>query len=439
MEIVIKAAQLLLSLSILVIIHEFGHFTFAKLFKTRVEKFYLFFNPWFSLFKFKKGDTEYGLGWLPLGGYVKISGMIDESMDKEQMAKDPEPYEFRSKPSGQRLLIMLGGVMFNIIFAFLVYSMILFAWGDKYLPTENAKFGIICDTLALDMGLQHGDKILSLDNEKVIDFHDIIPEIVYNGINTIQVDRNGSKVDIPIPGDFIKRFIKTKSFFDYGYPFVIRDFEKGKPAESSGLKVDDKITGINGKPTIFYSFVGPELMSNKNGAVTVQVERDGRPMEFAMNVAASGQIGVYPVNPKNFFELKEINYSFFESLPAGVTKGVKTIKSYLKDLKLVFTPETQAYKSLGGFIAIGNIFPGKWNWHIFWNMTAFLSIMLAVLNILPIPALDGGHVFFLLFEIITGRKASDKFMEAAQIVGMILLLGLVLFANGNDIIKLFTR
>ncbi len=439
MIVLIKAAQLLLSLSILVILHEFGHFAFAKLFKTRVEKFYLFFDPWFSLFKFKRGDTEYGLGWLPLGGYVKISGMIDESMDKEQLAKDPEPYEFRSKSTGQRLLIMLGGVLFNVILAFFIYSMTLFAWGEKYLPTENAVFGIQCDTLALDMGLQHGDKILTLDNKKVEDFHDVIPEIVYNGAKTIQIDRKGSRMEIQIPEDFIQQFIKKKKFVNYGFPFVIREFEKGSPAEASGLEIGDKIIGVNGKETIFYDFVVPELEGNKNGAVTVQVDRNGTPLEFAMHVTSSGQIGVYPVDPKTFFELKELNYGFFESIPAGVTKGLGTITSYLKDLKLVFTPETEAYKSLGGFIAIGDIFPGKWNWQVFWNMTAFLSIMLAVLNILPIPALDGGHVTFLLFEIITGKKPNDKFMEIAQIVGMILLLALVLFANGNDIIKLFTR
>ncbi|MCK5820721.1 MAG: RIP metalloprotease RseP [Bacteroidales bacterium] len=439
MIVLIKAAQLLLSLSILVIIHEFGHFTFAKLFKTRVEKFYLFFNPWFSLFKFKRGETEYGLGWLPLGGYVKISGMIDESMDKEQLAKEPQPYEFRAKPSVQRLLIMLGGVMFNIIFAFLIYSMTLFAWGEKFLPTENVKFGIVCDTLALDMGLQHGDKILSLDNEKVADFHDIIPEIVYNGAKSIQVDRKGSHVDIVIPDDFIARFIETRSFMNSGFPFVIAKFEKGSEAEESGLKVDDRITGINGKETIFYEFVGPEIKQHKNGAVTVQVDRNGVPLEFAVNVSAGGTIGIHPTDPAAFFVLEEKHYGFLASIPAGTVKGVKTIKSYLKDLKLVFTPETGAYKSLGGFIAIGNIFPGQWNWKIFWNMTAFLSIMLAVLNILPIPALDGGHVLFLLFEIVTGKKASDKFMEIAQIAGMIMLLALVLYANGNDIIKIFTQ
>ena len=439
MTILIKAAQLLLSLSILVIIHEFGHFTFAKIFKTRVEKFYLFFNPWFSLFKFKKNETEYGVGWLPLGGYVKIAGMIDESMDKEQLSKEPQPYEFRSKPSGQRLLIMLGGVLFNVIFAFLIYSMILFTWGEKYLPTANAEYGIICDTLALNMGLQHGDKILTLDNKEVKDFHDIVPEIVYNGAQTIQVNRNGQLLDIQIPDDFVAQYIQRKSFINYAFPFVIRSFIKDSPAELAGVQAGDRITGVNGKEVPFYDLVGVEIVKHKNEPIRLEIDRNGKAMEFTVLVDDAGKIGVYPEDPKSFFKLEEIHYGFFESIPAGITKGVSTIKSYLKDLKLVFTPETKAYKSLGGFIAIGNIFPGHWNWNTFWNMTAFLSIMLAVLNVLPIPALDGGHVMFLLFEIVTGRKASDKFMEYAQIVGMILLLALVLYANGNDILKLFTR
>ncbi len=439
MTILIKAAQLLLSLSLLVIIHEFGHFTFAKIFKTRVEKFYLFFNPWFSLFKFKKGDTEYGIGWLPLGGYVKIAGMIDESMDKEQLSKEPQPYEFRSKPSIQRLLIMLGGVLYNIIFAFLIYSMILFAWGEKYLPTANAEYGIICDTLALDMGLQHGDKILTLDNKEVIDFHDIVPEIVYNGAKTIQIDRKGQRLEIKIPDDFVAQYIQKKSFINYAFPFVIRDFVKDSPAKLAGVKIGDRITGINGKEILYYDLVGAEIVKHKSEPIKLEVDRDGQTMEFTVLVDSDGKVGIYPEDPKSFFELEEIQYGFFASIPAGVKKGVKTIKSYLKDLKLVFTPETKAYKSLGGFIAIGNIFPGQWNWNTFWNMTAFLSIMLAVLNVLPIPALDGGHVMFLVFEMITGRKPGDKFMEYAQIAGMILLLALVLYANGNDILKLFTR
>ncbi len=439
MDILIKAAQLLLSLSILVIVHEFGHFVFARLFKTRVEKFYLFFNPWFSLFKFKKGETEYGIGWLPLGGYVKIAGMIDESMDKEAMKQEPKPWEFRSKSSVQRLLIMLGGVMFNVIFAFLIYSMILFAWGDTYLPTKNVKYGIVCDTLATNMGLKHGDKIITVDNREVEDFHDLVPEIVYRGAKTIQIDRNGELQSINVPADFVEQYLEKKSFIDYAFPFVVRDFIHGSPAREAGMKVDDRIVGINGTDVPFFTLFSLEIQKLVGDSVTINVDRNGEQLDFRMAIPETGKIGVYPVDPKSFFELKEIKYGFFASIPAGIKKGVQTISSYLKDLKLIFNPETKAYKSLGGFISIGNIFPASWNWQIFWNMTAFLSIMLAVLNVLPIPALDGGHVFFLTFEMITGRRPSDKFMEVAQIVGMVLLLALVLYANGNDILRLFQK
>jgi regulator of sigma E protease len=446
MDIVIKAAQLLLSLSLLVIIHEFGHFIFARLFKTRVEKFYLFFNPWFSLFKIKRGDTEYGVGWLPLGGYVKISGMIDESMDKEAMKLPPQPWEFRAKPSGQRLLIMLGGVMFNVLFAFLIYSMILFAWGEKYLPTQNVKYGIICDTLALELGLQHGDKILTVDNHKVEDFHDVIPEIVYKGAKTIQVDRNGQLMEIPIPASFVSNFIETSrkskgksGFIYYAYPFVVRDFSQGYPAKESGIQINDRIVGINDIDLPYFDLFVMEIKNHAGDSVLIQVDRNGERLSFPILIPEDAKIGAFPTDPKSFFDLKEIKYGFFASFPAGVKKGVETISSYLKDLKLIFNPETKAYKSLGGFIAIGNIFPATWNWQVFWNMTAFLSIMLAVLNILPIPALDGGHVFFLGFEIITGKKPNDRFMEVAQIVGMLLLLALVLYANGNDIVRLFQK
>lgn len=439
MVILIKAAQLLLSLSLLVIIHEFGHFIFARIFKTRVEKFYLFFDPWFSLFKMKRGDTEYGIGWLPLGGYVKISGMIDESMDKEAMKLPPQPWEFRSKPSGQRLLIMLGGVLFNVLFAFMIYSMILFTWGEKYLPTKNVKYGIICDTLALNMGLRHGDKILTIDNHTVEDFHNVIPEIVYKGAKSIQVDRGGLMVNITVPDNFIRQYIEKKSFIYYAYPFVVRDFISGYPAKESGLKINDRIIGINGQDLAYFDLFVLEIKKHMGDTVSINVDRNGEKLAFPLVVPKDGKIGVYPQDPKSFFELKEIKYGFFASFPAGVKKGIETISSYLKDLKLIFNPETKAYKSLGGFIAIGNIFPSIWNWQIFWNMTAFLSIMLAVLNILPIPALDGGHVFFLGFEIITGKKPNERFMEVAQIVGMILLLALVLYANGNDILRLFQK
>jgi len=438
MDVLIKAAQLLLSLSILVIVHEFGHFTFAKIFKTRVEKFYLFFNPWFSLFKFKKGETEYGLGWLPLGGYVKISGMIDESMDKEQMDKEPQPYEFRSKPSGQRLLIMLGGVLFNALFAFFIYAMALFVWGESYLPTNNAKYGIVCDSLALEIGLQHGDKILTLDGKQIEDFYDIVPELVYNGAQSIQIDRNNQKLNIAVPENFVGRYIQEKSFIDYTYPFVAYDFTGDSPAKASGMLQGDEIVGVNGQELHFFQLIVIEIQKNIGKTISLDVLRDGQKHSLEMEVPESGKIGVYK-NPSDFLDFADMRYGFFASIPAGVGKGVGMIKSYLQDLKLVFSPKTKAYKELGGFIAIGNIFPEEWNWYRFWMLTAFLSIMLGVLNLLPIPALDGGHVLFLIIEMITGRRPRDKFMEYAQIVGMLLLLALVLYANGNDIIKLFTK
>jgi regulator of sigma E protease len=321
----------------------------------------------------------------------------------------------------------------------MIYSMILFTWGEKYLPTKNVKYGIICDTLALNMGLRHGDKILTIDNHTVEDFHNVIPEIVYKGAKSIQVDRGGLMVNITVPDNFIRQYIEKKSFIYYAYPFVVRDFISGYPAKESGLKINDRIIGINGQDLAYFDLFVLEIKKHMGDTVSINVDRNGEKLAFPLVVPKDGKIGVYPQDPKSFFELKEIKYGFFASFPAGVKKGIETISSYLKDLKLIFNPETKAYKSLGGFIAIGNIFPSIWNWQIFWNMTAFLSIMLAVLNILPIPALDGGHVFFLGFEIITGKKPNERFMEVAQIVGMILLLALVLYANGNDILRLFQK
>ncbi|MFC2118842.1 RIP metalloprotease RseP [Bacteroidota bacterium] len=448
LQVLIKAGQLILSLSILVLLHEFGHFIFAKIFKARVEKFYLFFNPWFSLFKIKKGETEFGVGWLPLGGYCKISGMIDESMDKEQLSKPPQPYEFRSKPSYQRLLIMLGGVLFNFITAFLIYSMILFTWGNEYLPTDNAKYGIYCDTLATDMGFRNGDIILSVDNKHVEDFRGIFEELIYNEVKTVQVKRNGKNFDVPIPEDFVSQFLERRSyyksnvskdpyfFFRPELPFIIGEFGDDSVGEKAGLEIGDKIVGFNDEPVKGFYHFGSKLanVSAQNSKITV--ERNGEFIQYSLTFDESMKIGAWADNSK-FLETETKEYGFFASIPAGIKQGSQSISNYLKDIKLIFTPKTKAYKSLGGFIAIGNIFPDTWDWMTFWTMTALLSIMLAVLNLLPIPALDGGHVLFLVFEIITGRKPADKFIEYAQIVGMLLLLALVLFANGNDIIKLF--
>ncbi len=439
MEILIKAGQLLLSLSILIIFHEAGHFAFAKLFKTRVEKFYLFFDPWFSLFKTKWGETEYGIGWLPLGGYVKISGMIDESMDKEQLKKPPQPWEFRSKPAWQRLLIMLGGVLVNFILAFAIYVMILFVWGEEYLPAENAKYGIVVDSLGQEFGLQNGDKIVSVNSKKIDNFRGIVPELLLNDPKVIKVDRNGQTLDIKFTDEMIGKIIKHKGpFFMVRIPFIAYDFVKDSPAQKAGMQKDDKIIALNGEETLYFDQFTDKIANYKDKEVNITVLRKGEKKDLLVHVSPEGKIGVYPLTDFDvLFNIKKVDYSLAQAIPAGIKKGYNEIGNYLKQFKLIFTPETKAYESVGGFIAIGNIFPAEWDWQVFWSMTALLSIMLAVINILPIPALDGGHVLFLIFEIVSGRKPSDKFLEYAQIVGMVILFSLLIFANGNDIVKLF--
>ena len=438
-SVLIKAAQLVLSLSLLVILHEFGHFMFARLFKTRVEKFYLFFDPWFSLFKTKKGETEYGIGWLPLGGYVKISGMIDESMDKEAMKLPPQDYEFRSKKTWQRLLIMIGGVTMNFIFALVIYSGVLYVWGESYLPTENAKYGIVVDEIGEQIGLQSGDKIISIDHQKVEDFHKVIPTVLLEIAKTIQVERDGQPVDVEISDADIALLVKAKSVMEprYLFEYKVAKFGKESVAEKAGMKKGDQILMVDSLEFTYYDQFQKYLKDHKGKSILVQIQRNGKNLNIPVQMNETGFLGVYAEAPVlSTFELKTISYGFFESIPAGIKKGATTVHDYLKQFKLIFSPKTKAYESLGGFIAIGNIFPGAWSWYAFWTMTALLSIILAVMNLLPIPALDGGHVMFLLFEMITGRKPNEKFLEYAQIVGMILLLALVLYANGNDIFKL---
>jgi regulator of sigma E protease len=444
MTILIKILQFVLSLSILVIIHEMGHFVMAKLFKTRVEKFYLFFDPWFSLFKYKRGETEYGIGWLPLGGYVKISGMIDESMDKEQMKLPPQPHEFRSKTSLQRLLIMTGGVLFNFISAILIYVFVLFAWGDTYLPTDNVKYGIVTDSVGYAIGLKNGDKIVSVDNQHVENFMHITADIVLNDRKTIQVDRNGEFLDIEIPKEYIPQMLKGKGQISYRipfYPMTIKSFEKDSPALSAGVMPGDELTAID---SIFFNYADEfqsYLRENSGKPVVLNILRDGRVENVSVTPNSAGLLGIAYTGRSldQIFDLKVLKYGLLESFPAGINKGFKTLADYLKQFKLLFSKDSKAYESLGGFITIGNIFPGVWDWQSFWNLTAFLSIILAIMNILPIPALDGGHVMFLLFEVVTGRKPSDKFLEYAQIVGMILLFSLLIFANGNDILRLLRK
>ncbi len=439
MEILVKVAQLLLSLSILVIFHEFGHYLAARVFKIRVEKFYLFFDPWFSLFKFKKGDTEYGVGWLPLGGYVKISGMIDESMDKEAMKLPAQPHEFRSKPSWQRLIVMLGGVTVNVLLAVGIYVLMLAWWGQEYLPNSEVKYGITVDTLGQKMGLRNGDKILTVDNKPVDDFFRIPATIILENAKTIQIERDGQPSEITLPAGMISQIINHKSpdFISVRIPFEVADFAPGSKAKSAGMKVGDKIIGINGATTIYFDEFKAVVQQNKGKNVDVKVLRGADTVALAVEVSDRGLIGVAPKAPNKYFVFKEHSYNIIEAIPAGISLAYSKTADYLKSLKLLFKPEVKAYESVGGFITIGSIFPSVWDWEAFWGLTAFLSLMLAVLNILPIPALDGGHVMFLLYEIITGRKPSDKFMEYAQITGMVLLFALLIFANGNDIVKLF--
>jgi len=439
MIILTKVVQLLLSLSILVIFHEFGHFIAARIFKTRVEKFYLFFDPWFSLFKFKKGDTEYGVGWLPLGGYVKISGMIDESMDKEAMKLPAQPYEFRAKPSWQRLIIMLGGVTVNVLLAIGIYVVMLSFWGEQYLPNSQVKYGITVDTLGQQIGLRNGDKILTLDNKPVEDFFRIPATIILENVQKIQVERDGNPVEIIIPRELVSEIVKHKSpdFISVRIPFEAADFAPGSTAKSAGMKVGDKIVGINGQTTLYFDEFKAVVQKHKGENVDVKVLRGSDTVALAVKVSDRGLIGVAPKSPAGYFTFKEYHYNIFQAIPAGTVKAYEKTADYLKSLKLLFKPEVKAYESVGGFITIGSIFPSVWDWESFWSLTAFLSLMLGVLNILPIPALDGGHVMFLLYEIITGRKPSDKFMEYAQITGMVLLFALLIFANGNDIVKLF--
>ncbi len=445
MDVFVKIVQLLLSLSILVLFHEFGHFLFAKLFKTRVEKFYMFFNPWFSLFKFKKGETEYGIGWLPLGGYVKIAGMIDESMDTAQMRKPAQPWEFRSKPAWQRLLIMLGGVMVNVVFAFLIYIMVLYTWGETYLPAENVKYGVVCDPLFEKMGMQTGDIVVSLDSVKVERFSDILADMTLDHPQTVQVEREGKLISLDIPETFTAdllalssknnrvRLLVPRQLMDSTY---VAEFADYSAAYDAGIRKGDKILAVNGRTFRFYDEFTDMLAANADSRVETKVLRGKDTLQFAFDLGNDGKFGIYFGSTERL-ELAFRKYSFGEAIPAGIAKGAQTISSYLKQLKLIFSPRVEAYKSVGGVMMMGSIFPGVWDWEIFWELTAFISIMLAVVNILPIPALDGGHVLFLLYEVITRRKPGEKFMEYAQITGMMILLGLFILANVNDIVRFF--
>ncbi|USD26839.1 RIP metalloprotease RseP [Flagellimonas marinaquae] len=443
--ILIKTIQFFLSLSLLIVLHELGHFIPAKLFKTRVEKFYLFFDVKFSLFKKKIGETVYGIGWLPLGGYVKISGMIDESMDKEQMKQEPKPWEFRSKPAWQRLIIMLGGVTVNFVLAVVIFIGLVFTYGEEYIANDSLKDGIWVTDKALgdELGIQTGDKILTIDGEEVEALSNIMPGLLLG--NEFTVERDGKVIEKQVPIDVIETLSedkdKSRALISYRWPFVINDIPKSSPNIDSGLQKGDAVVQLAGKSVEYRDQVTPILEANKGKEVPIKVMREGSLQDLTVSISDDAALGVVlGMTPEEFkeagyLELKTLKYSFWESIPAGWNKGVKTLTDYIKGMKKIFNPDTGAYKEVGGFAAIGGMFPDTWNWPAFWATTAFISIILAFMNILPIPALDGGHVAFLLYEMVTGRKPSDKFLEYAQMIGFFILIALLLFANGNDLYK----
>lgn len=438
----LQAAQLILSLSILVIIHELGHYLTAKWFKCRVEKFYLFFDPWFSLFKKKVGETEYGVGWLPLGGYVKIAGMIDESMDKEQMNKPAQPWEFRSKPAWQRLIIMVAGVTMNILLAFFIYSMILFVWGEKKVPVDSMKYGLAFrDSLMLDLGFQNGDKILAVDNESIGDYNDIVKKLILG--NQVTIERGGKQESISLPVDLIGKLVEKKRsrtpLLEPRIPVIVSELAESSNAQNAGIVKGDQIIAIDGASAVFFDELKNELAAHKNQTVQVTLKRGEDTLSLPTAVTEEGTIGFYPISTitdldsMGILKLQQTRYGFIEAFPAGVKMAGEQLQFYIDQFKKILSPKTGAYKGVGGFKAMGSIFPDNvWDWESFWRITAFFSIILAFMNLLPIPALDGGHVMFTLYEMISGRKPSDKFLEYAQIAGMIILFGLLLYANGND-------
>lgn len=440
MDILIKVLQVILALSILVLVHELGHFLFARLFKIRVEKFYLFFDAWFSLFKFKpkNSDTEYGIGWLPLGGYCKISGMIDESMDKDAIKEEPKPWEFRSKPAWQRFFVLFAGVFFNFLLAILIYSASLFTWGEEYLRNDAAIYGVQCNDLAKEIGFRNGDKIISFDGNQIAKFQEIQVVLARNQAQKAEVIRDGERIAVSIDPVYIPAVLNTPGMFSLRIPFQVLAVPDSSKNIGAGLMAGDRIVAIDSIPANIIQDIQELLIARKGSTITATIERAGERFDKQLTVDENGLINVQPDGDlSKYFSITNAKYSVFAAIPAGFNKTFTTIGNYLKELKLIFSPKTEAYKSVGSFIAIGNIFPGSWDWQIFWNLTAWLSIMLAVVNLLPIPALDGGHILFVLYEIITRRKPSDKVLEYAQIGGMLILFAIMFLAFGNDIYRLF--
>jgi regulator of sigma E protease len=432
----IKALQLILSLAILVVLHELGHFIPAKLFKTKVEKFYLFFDWPYSIIKKKIGDTEYGIGILPLGGYVKIAGMIDESMDTEHLNKDPEPWEFRSKPAWQRLIIMLGGVTVNLILGFAIYMMVTFVWGKDIITSENLKDGFEVNEIMKPYGFSDGDKILKVDGEPFENVFDISKYLFLRDVSTVTVQHVNGKIEkLTIPeniGHIMMESGATNPFSPLVAP-VIGEVAPNSLAEKFDFKANDRIVTINDIELIKWQELSQFLQDASNEELSFEILRDGSKMQKTVVLDERNEFGVYPKMPEISFT--KINYSLFESFSVGYDKAYWILSDYITQFEYVFTPK--GITQLGGFGAIGSIFPPSWDWQRFWESTALLSLILAFMNLLPIPALDGGHVMFLLYEVFSGRKPNDKFMEYAQMTGFLLLVSLVLFANGNDVYRYF--
>tara|TARA_B100000768_G_scaffold142261_1_gene134106 strand:+ start:771 stop:2087 length:1317 start_codon:yes stop_codon:yes gene_type:complete len=436
---IIQILQFILGLSLLVVLHELGHFIPAIAFKTRVEKFYLFFDPWFSLVKTKIRGTEVGIGWLPLGGYVKISGMVDESMDKDQMSKPPEPHEFRSKPAWQRLIILLGGVTVNFIVAIVIYSGMMAYYGDTYVSNESLKDGIWVNELGRELGLETGDRIIAIDGNNLDRFSDISIEMLLGSGSMMQISRENKIITLPITTDFVAKAIESKApWMTPRIPYFVKDFVEGSPAEKAGILPGDKIISLNGQSMPYFDQYISEIPNFAGEEVTIGVLRADSKLSYTFNIGDNGQMGVYyKRNLSELFPLTTVKYSGFGAVKEGWNQGVTKLGFYIRQVKLIFQPETGAYKEAGGFIAILQQYPTEWDWHHFWSFTAFLSLALGFLNILPIPALDGGHVVFVLIEMITGKVPSTKVMETAQMIGFFLLFGLFLLVNGNDVFKLF--
>lgn len=432
---IIQILQFFMSLSLIVIIHECGHFMFAKLFRCRVEKFYLFFDWKFSLLKHKYGETTYGIGWIPLGGYVKIAGMVDESMDKEQLKQEAQPWEFRSKKAWQRLFIIIGGVVMNFVLAAVIYIGVSWVYGESYISTKDIHSGYEFSQTAQEIGFESGDKIISVDGKTIENSALLSQEIMLSDKRNVLVERDGKQLEITISDQQVGALLKEGGFITPRIPFVIG--EVATAANSETLMPGDSLTSVNGRTMFFSDEFRAAFKHSASDSIYVGLVRAGKDTTVTLAVDANGSIGVQ-LMPMNIYPVTNVEYSFFEAIPHGINRGVDQLAGYFDQLGLIFSPETEAYKGVGGFITMGKIFPDEWNWYVFWNITALLSIMIGALNIMPIPALDGGHLIFIIYEMITGRAPSQKFMEAAQLVGFILIIGLVILANGNDIIKLFS-